>query len=298
MKQGVAMSIGASVLFASMYFYVTLMRPYDGDIIFAWRVLLGLPALALMVLRARAWGEVRAVGRRMRKPGFLALSVLSAALLAVQLWLFVWAPLHGMGLDVSMGYFLLPLMMVVAGRLFYRERLSGPQSWAVGLAAMGVAHELFRVGAVSWATAVVILGYPPYFMLRRRLGVGSLVALWYDMLFLLPVALLVLQIQGQEALSAFLEHPRLFFLVPMLGLLSSAALAMYFASSRMLPLSLFGLLGYIEPVLLFWVAFLVLGEPVTASQWLTYVPIWVAISLVGFEGLQKWRAEARQVRTP
>jgi len=293
MNHGIVLSVGASALFAGMYFYVTLLRPFDGDIIFSWRVLLGLPALAVVVQRARGWGEIRAVGRRMGEPRFLALSLLSAALLGVQLWLFVWAPLHGKGLDVSMGYFLLPLMMVVAGRLFYHERLSRPQSWAVGLAVLGVAHEFLRVGGMSWATAVVILGYPPYFMLRRHLRVGSLAALWYDMVLLLPAALLILQAQGQEAARAFLEHPRLLLLIPLLGLLSSVSLAMCLAASRMLPLSLFGLLSYVEPVLLFWVAFLVLGEPVAPSQWLSYVPIWMAVLVVAAEGMKKWRAEAR-----
>ncbi|WP_269495330.1 EamA family transporter RarD [Castellaniella sp. S9] len=294
MKQGVALSVGASALFAGLYYYATLMRPFDGDIIFAWRVLLGLPALAVVVQRARGWTEIRAVGRRLSEPGFLALTFVSAALLGVQLWLFVWAPLHGMGLDVAMGYFLLPLMMVVVGRLFYGERLSRGQAWAVGLAALGVAHELWRVGAVSWATAVVILGYPPYFMLRRRLKVGSLASLWYDMLLLLPPALLILQMQSHEAARAFVEFPRLFLLVPLLGLISSVALAMYLAASRMLPLSLFGLLSYVEPVLLFWVAFLLLGEPVGITEWLTYIPIWLAVLLVALEGAKKWRAEARR----
>lgn len=298
MTLGIVWSVAASALFASLYFYVTLLQPFDGDIIFSWRILLGLPALAILVHRARGWREIRSAGHHMRRPGFLALSILSAALLGVQLWLFVWAPLHGKGLDVSMGYFLLPLMMVVTGRLFYRERLSRPQAWAVGLAALGVAHELFRVGAVSWATAVVILGYPPYFMLRRYLKVGSLAALWYDMVLLLPAALLVLLMQGQETIRAFVEFPRLFLLLPVLGLISSAALAMYLAASRLLPLSLFGLLSYVEPVLLFWVAYIGLGEPVVPAQWLTYIPIWLAVLLVTLEGIKKWRAEARHASSP
>uniref|UniRef100_UPI00333F3B9D EamA family transporter RarD n=1 Tax=Castellaniella defragrans TaxID=75697 RepID=UPI00333F3B9D len=287
MKQGVVLSVGASALFAGLYFYVTLLRPFDGDIIFSWRILLGLPALAVVVQRARGWGEVRAVGRRMGEPRFLVLSILSAALLGVQLWLFVWAPLHGMGLDVSMGYFLLPLMMVVVGGLFYGERLSRLQQWAVALAVLGVGHEFLRVGVMSWATLVVILGYPPYFMLRRHLKVGSLAALWYDLVLLLPAALVVLQMQGSEAIGAFVEFPRLFLLIPLLGLISSAALAMYLAASRMLPLSLFGLLGYVEPVLLFWVALLALGESVAPAQWLTYVPIWMAVALVAVEGARR-----------
>jgi chloramphenicol-sensitive protein RarD len=140
---------------------------------------------------------------------------------------------------------------------------------------------------------LVALGYPPYFMLRRRLQVDALSSLWFDMLFLLPVAVLILQAQAVEAARIFAAHPRLLLQVPLLGLLSAVSLSMYLAASRALPMSLFGLLSYVEPVLLFWVAFLLMGEPVGASQWLTYGPIWLAVALVAFEGLQKWRAEAR-----
>src|SRR3546814_4801047 len=82
----------------------------------------------------------------------------SAALIGVQLWLFVWAPLHGKALDVSMGYFLLPLAMVLVGRVAYAERLSRVQTVAVVIAALGVAHELFRINSFSWATALVVFG--------------------------------------------------------------------------------------------------------------------------------------------
>src|SRR3546814_4446930 len=90
----------------------------------------------------------------------------------MQLWLFAWAPLNQKGLDVSMGYFLLPMVMVLLGRLFYGERLSRVQTMAVLVAAVGVSHELWRSGSFSWATALVMFGYPPYFMLRRWLRMG------------------------------------------------------------------------------------------------------------------------------
>ena len=284
MKKGILLSLASSALFATMYYYATLLQPFDGDIVFAWRILMGLPMLALVVHRARGWGAVRQTARDFRRGPFLAGMLVCSALLGLQLWLFVWAPLHGEALNTSMGYFLLPLMMVLVGRLFYGERLSVWQMWAVGFAVLGVGHEWWRVGTVSWTTALVALGYPPYFMLRRRLKVDSLTGLWFDMFFLLPVAVVILQAQAGPAARLFAEYPRLILQVPVLGLLSVVSLAMYLAASRMLPMTLFGLLSYVEPILLFWVAFLLMGEPVAPAQWLTYIPIWMAVGLVAVEG--------------
>ncbi len=297
MKQGIALSVFSSFLFSVLYYYSTVLQPLGGEEIFAWRVLLALPALALLMSRGRVWGEVLGVlGRLQREWKLWALLATSAALIGVQLWLFMWAPLHQKALDVSLGYFLLPLVMVLVGRLVYRERLSTVQWIAVGVAAVGVAHELYRVDAFSWATALVIAGYPPYFMLRRVLRIGSLTSLWFDMLLLAPVAVFVLLTQGSGVVENFVSHPRLLGLVPLLGLISSVALVSYIGASRLLPLGLFGILGYVEPVLLFWVALLLLNEEMAPGAWFTYIPIWIAISLIVAEGLLAWVREVRGQR--
>ncbi len=291
MRHGIALSVLSSCLFALLYYYATVLHPLSGAQVFAWRIVLGLPALALIISRARGWPQVRAIIKRLRVERRLWLLLpASAALIGVQLWLFVWAPLHQKALDVSMGYFLLPISMVVAGRMLYRERLTRVQQIALYVAILGVSHEFVRTGAFSWATAVVALGYPPYFVLRRWLDMGSLSVLWFDMLLLAPAALYILfavdhGLTGFEQLMAF---PRLFVLVPLLGLISSAALAAYLSASRMLPLGLFGLLGYVEPILLFWVAFLLLGEVVEPKAWLTYIPIWISVLLIASEGMYRW----------
>lgn len=295
MKQGIALSVFSSFLFAVLYYYATVLHPLSGESIFAWRVVLGLPALALLITRARGWGEIRLVAGRLRHDVKLwLLLILSAALIGVQLLIFVWAPLHQRGLDVSLGYFLLPLVMVVVGRVFYQERLTRVQAVAVSIAAIGVAHELWRVDSFSWVTALVMFGYPPYFMLRRKMRIGSFCTLWFDMLFILPVALLILHGQPMSVMEQFLRFPSLLGKVPLLGLISSAALVAYIAASRLLPLGLFGILSYVEPVLLFWVAFLFLGETMEWQAWLTYIPIWIGVLLMMAEGLTKWLQEHRR----
>ncbi len=288
-RQGVALSVLSSFLFATLYYYTTVLPPLKGTEVFAWRILLCLPVLALAIHRARGWNEISALHARLRhEPRLWLLFMLSAGLIGVQLWLFAWAPLNQKGLDVSMGYFLLPMVMVLVGRVFYAERLSRVQTIAVLVAAVGVANELWRLGSFSWATALVMFGYPPYFMLRRRLHIGSLSTLWFDILFITPAALFILLSQDFSVMQQFSQFPRLFGLVPLLGLISSAALLAYISASRLLPLGLFGILGYVEPVLLFWVAYLFLHEAVSYQAWFTYVPIWIAVVLIAGEGAVAW----------
>ena len=279
MFKGLAASVAAAVLFGALYYLAPLLAPLDGEQIFGWRVLCTLPFTTVLLLAQGQWPRVRLLALRAWREPLLALGLAgSAAMLGVQLWLFLWAPLHGRALPVSLGYFLLPLVMVLAGRVLYRERLSRLQWLATLLAAAGVAHEVLRAGGMSWETWLVALGYTVYFVARRRMRTDHLGGHWLDMLLLVPAALWFV-LRAPSSLPLVADNAHLWALVPVLGVVSAVALALYMAASRLLPLGLFGLLSYVEPVLLALVA-LLLGESIGAAQWPTYGPIFAAVAVL------------------
>ena len=284
---GVACSVVASVLFALMYYQAALLAPLGSTAIYGWRILLTAPFLGVFLILSSRWDEVTTIWRRLRvQPSLGLVLLLSSGLLGVQLWLFMWAPINGHGLDVSLGYFLLPLTLVLTGRLCFGERISRLQQVACALAAVGVVNELMFAPRVSWPAFVVAFGYPCYFALRRVLRTNHLGGMWFDMVLSLPVGLWFVAAPLPAGADA-LQHPVLGILV--LGVLSAVALALMIASSQRLKLGLFGLLSYVEPALLVVVS-LVLGERVAQSQWLTYGSIWAAILLLMFEGVVALRA--------
>lgn len=293
MSKGILSSVMASCLFAVMYFYTSLLTPLDGEEIFGWRTLLTLPCLTLFMLVSKDWKRVGELLARVKHTPLLLLGMVGTSwLMGVQLWLFLWAPLHGRSLEVSMGYFLLPLAMVLTGQLVYGERLSRLQKVAVACAALGVGHELYQHGSFAWETLVVTIGYPIYFVLRRRCRTDHLGGLWCDMCLLLPWALYFV-IQGPLSPADLQAHPGLYALIPILGAISASALIAYVLASRLLPFSLFGLLSYVEPVLLVGVA-LLLGETIGPDQWLTYLPIWAAVLVLVIEGFKHLLRQRRR----
>jgi chloramphenicol-sensitive protein RarD len=292
LSKGIALSVSASVLFAVMYYYTSLLTPLSGVEIFGWRMLLTVPCMTVFMVLSGEWKRVVEIVRRVsanRK--LMAGLVASSALLGVQLWLFMWAPLNGYSLDVSLGYFLLPLTMVLTGRIAYGERLSYLQKVAVVFACLGVINEVYQVGGFSWATLLVCIGYPAYFVLRKRLAADNLGGLWLDMALTLPVAFWFVH-SGAQGFGVFEQHPWLSLLIPMLGVISASALVVYIIASRLLPFSLFGLLSYVEPVLLLGVA-LLLGESIKKGEWLTYIPIWMAVLVLVFEGFKHLMRQRR-----
>src|SRR5574344_2044616 len=243
MVRGVVASVVASFLFGGLYYLSPFLAPLTGEQIFGWRMLATLPLTTLLLLYSGQGAGVLTITRRVRHHWpFAALLLLSAALFGVQLWLFLWAPLHGQALPTSLGYFLLPLVMVLAGRLVFNERLSRLQQVATALASAGVAWELLRGAGLDWPTWLVAIGYTAYFVLRRLMRTDSLAGHWLDVLILLPVCLwfvVVTPVEPVNALSGWLavvQTPKLHIFIPLLGVVSGIALALYMTAHRLLPL--------------------------------------------------------------
>lgn len=291
---GVSASLSASVLFGVLFLIPPLLEPLDDLEIVAWRIVATVPVLVLLVGLTGGLRDVVAVLARMRRRPLLAVVLVAdAALLSVQLWLFGWAPISGHGLDVATGYLLLPLALVLVGVALHGERLSRLRVAAVVAAAVGVGAALLLGGAVGVATVVVALGYPVYFDLRRRFRLDGPGSTLLEQAVLLPVAITTLVARGAVGTSAATWE-----LAPgiaLLGAVSGVALWLYLFASSALPLGLFGLLSYLEPVLLVVASTLLLGELVGLADALVYGPIAGALVLLALETGRHRSTHARRL---
>lgn len=279
---GVSLAVLSNVLFGVLYAYGKWLAPLSGTQVFHWRMVMMWLCLALFLVMSgkmrSAIGELKALGSIKSWLYFL----LPTPILASQLWLFMWAPINGQSVQVAMGYFLFPLTMVLAGCLIFRERLSRLQKLAVALAAAGVLVEMLRTSGVSWATLWVCGTYPIYYVMRRRQSVSALTGLFVDVSLIAPVclAMIVMGDVGTVASSGMLLAK-----VLGLGALSVLAICSNIEASRLLPVSLFGMLGYLEPVLLFMLSVLVLGGAFDSGMLLGYGLIWLAVICLIIQGI-------------
>ncbi|WP_190335487.1 EamA family transporter [Vibrio sp. S9_S30] len=207
--------------------------------------------------------------------------MLSAMLIAPQLWVFVWAPLQGETLSVALGYFCLPLTLAATAHFVYKERITRQQLIACVIAACGVAYAYAMAEGVSWIVFLICFGYPVYFMFRRQYNISSDVSFSLENLFLLPFALIGMAlIYPMESWGAIAPNAWLYYIG--LAFTGIIPIILFFYASQQLPLTLFGLLGYLEPALVFCVA-LILGERIALIQWPTYLAIMLALAIVAFE---------------
>lgn len=290
---GIIAAIISNILFSLLFFYGTWLSPLSGVDIFAWRLLATFPTLCLFISLSKRWQMIQQfaahIGRDWQKWGLIILPI---PIMAGQLCLFMWAPLHGKGVDVAIGYFIFPLAMALGGVLVFRERLNRMQKWAIALAAIGVLLAISSNGRFSWVSVVIFTTYPIYYLLRRYLGVPALIGLFIDMLLVFPFVAAYLFFFS-PSVSIVAMQPSLIIGIVILGVHSSAAMLLNLSANQYLPVVLFGMLSYLEPALLFMISVLFLNEALTLSSVISYAFIWLGIILVMQADFRKWRRSRR-----
>lgn len=282
--RGVITSLGSSIFFGAIYFVTPKLAPLSAEAVWALRMIVTMPFVAAVIALMGGWGMISKIGRRIVANPWLLLGIfMCGALMSAQLWVFTWAPMHGRGMQVALGYFLLPLVLVLTGRLLYGERLTRWQLVAALVAAVGVAYEIVRVGGISWETLLVALGYTAYFVLRRTIRTAHMGGMWWELATVFPILLTVFVLQVKDT-DAFETHPALWWIAPGFALWTAFALFLYVLASKLLTMSVFGLLSYVEPALLV-VASLLIGERIDSSEWFTYAAIWLAVLILMIGGL-------------
>ncbi len=220
-------------------------------------------------------------------PGLLC----GSFLISLPWGLLVWAPLNGETLAVAMGFFLGPLVLILVGLLVFREQLSFWQTMASITAGLAVAFSLWNTGQFSWIALVVAFSFSLYVVLRRVQPLPPLSAFFVESLLLVPAAIWACLIFGEVA-HPFDYPPLLMAQLAGVAVIGATGMSLWLLASRRLPMSLLGLLGYLEPFLIFLAAVLIIKETIQAREWLTYILIGLAIILLSIDGLIHFSGKA------
>jgi chloramphenicol-sensitive protein RarD len=278
-SQGTVVAVAANFLYALLFLFGLLMQPLSGTQVASWRVLMMLFSLVLLVSVLKQWQHIFDYLKTLKTVKEWFLFIIPTPILGAQIWIFMWAPVNDLGLEVTLGYFLFPMIMIVVGRFFYNEDMTLLQWVATICAALGIAYDVWQHGAISWATLFVCLGYPPYYLLRRKLAVPPITGLISDLVLLTPVVIIALYVSGGFELA--ISTDKFWYLLPLLGIISTAAMALTMVASQKLPVSLFGTLCYLEPIFLFVFSITILHQSIDeGGSLLMYSMICIALLIM------------------
>ncbi len=249
-------------------------------------------ALVIVLLRGEG-GRLKAAFSDRKTLGYLSLT---AALLATNWVVYIWALNNGHLVEASLGYFINPLMSVLMGVVFLRERLRPAQWGVVGLAAVGVGY-LWRIyGAPPWIALALAGSFGFYGLLKKFAPLDALHGMTFELsIMLLPALgyLIYVESQGMGALGQDGWNIRLLLMAT--GVVTVAPIWLFNAAAPLIPLSALGILQYINPTFQFLNGLVVYGEPFSSGQLIGFSIIWTALLIYWLEGmLYRKKAAAAQ----
>ena len=247
--------------------------------------------LVILVAQARL-GDVRAA---LASPRSLGSNFLSATLLTTNWLVYVWGVNTDHVIETSLGYFLVPLVNVAAGRFVLHEHLRRVQWAAIALAAAGVALMVWQLGRPPWIALVLAGSWGAYSLMRKQSPLGSLTGLTIETLLLAPLAIAFLLWQhhtGAGALGrvSLAQH----LLIFSSGVITAVPLLLFAYGARRIRLSTMGLLQYIAPSVQFVIALAVYHEPL-AGRGPSFALIWAGLALYTADNL--WAQRRRPLAT-
>ncbi|POZ63549.1 EamA family transporter RarD [Chromobacterium alticapitis] len=286
--RGVLYTVGAFVCWGLFPLYWKPLHAIPALQILCHRIVWSALFVALILTALGQWGDVRAALRRPRQLGVFALS---SSVLSLNWLIYIWAVNAGHVVEGSLGYFINPLFNVLLGRVFLGERLSRPQSLAIGVAAAGVAWLTFSAGSLPWIALSLAATFGLYGLLRKMAPLPSLPGLALETFLMSPLALAALLWFAWRGDGAFghLGWNRDLLLMGA-GVVTAVPLLMFAAGARRLKLATVGVIQYIGPTIQLALGVLLFGEPFGADRALGFSLIWAALLLYSAVGLRElWR---------
>ena len=287
MLKGVFFCITANFLFGLGYYFAILLRPLSGESRFGFRIIVLIPFILLAILLFKQTPKFTQLWQKIKKnPPLIFILLLLALNTGVQLWLFMWAPNNGQAIPVSIGYLLLPIVAVALGKIVFKEHFTLLKWLSLIFAIIGVGTNLILTGAFSWGTLVSGIGYPLYITLRRYFDINNLATFFIELLLVTPFALYF--ISQTEMQPILIENHYLYAILALFGLVNGIAFIAYIASSNLLPVNVLGLLGYMEPLVMLAISFII-GESLDSKSYILMICLSLAITLLTIDNFRQGR---------
>jgi chloramphenicol-sensitive protein RarD len=274
---GFAFGVAAYGLWGVIPLYFRLLIDVPPTEVLAHRAWWSFVVLAAGVLLVGLRDDVRAVLRRRRT--LLSLAA-SAAFIAVNWFLYIYAVSTEQIVQASLGYFITPLANVLIGIVLLGERLRRLQIAALLLAAAGVITLAVQSGAVPWISLLLAASFSMYGYVRKIAAAEALVGLFVETLLMSPLALVYLGYLAQQGTGTFGLHDMRNSLELMIGgIVTTIPLVCFGAAVRRLRMTTLGFLQFLSPTLQLAVAVLLFGEAFTAAHFQAFSLIWLAVGL-------------------
>lgn len=283
------------MVWGALPLFFTLIQPAGPLEILAHRIIWSLALCMILLLFARGY---KRLWRLMRNPKIMGILTLAALTVGTNWFIFIMGVDIGRVVEVSLGYYINPLISVLLGVLFLREKLSPLQWLAMGIGTVAVVVISVGTGSFPTLGVAVAVSFGLYGLIKKGVGgkAGALEAMTIETIVLfIPSVVYVLYLMSQ-GMSHF-ETQGAWHMILMLGLGPATAipLILFGGATARIPLSWVGMLQYVTPTMQFITGVVFLGEQMSPSRWIGFGIIWITMILVCVDGILAARRSRRAV---
>lgn len=235
-------------------------------------------------------GRLGALLILLRNPKNLLGLCFTGYILAGNWYLYIWAINHNYALEASLGYYINPLINILFGMIFFREKLTRTVGLAICIAALGVGWQVVRLGHLPFIPLCLALSFGTYALVRKVLVVEAIPGLFMETLFVVPLAAFWLVSQRFDGAGVFFRGDYWTdFLLVATGIITTVPLLCFTYGTQRIRMSTLGLLQYFTPTCVLLLGVFVYGEAFTFDNLITFSCIWIALVLYTRETIRSKR---------
>ncbi|HEY7120565.1 MAG TPA: EamA family transporter RarD [Tepidisphaeraceae bacterium] len=277
-RKGLAYGLGAYVTWGLAPVYYKLVAHVPPIQILAHRVFWSVIFLLPLIAYRGLWSDVaRALRSRRTLPTLIA----STIFISTNWFTFIYSVTTGQVVQSSLGYFMNPLVVVLLGVFFLKERLRPWQIVSLILAAVAVAILTIAQGRLPVISLILAFSFAFYGFVRKLVNAGPMVGLFVETIILLPLAGTV--IGADTSRHGLAWSPASYAILAGSGVMTAVPLLWFANAAKRLRLSTLGLLQYLTPTGSFLLAVFAFGEPLAAVQKIAFPMIWVALAIYSID---------------
>ena len=281
MNKGVWNGLAAYIMWGFFPIYWKLLHDVPALQVIGHRIGWSFLLLMVVIFLTKQWKEFRSAAFA---PKVIGIYAIAGILLSVNWLIYVWGVNSGFIVETSLGYFINPLVSVLLGVFFLRERLRAIQWIPVGLAAVGVIYLTLTYGRLPWIALSLAFSFGIYGLVKKLAPLGSLYGLTLETALVFPAALVYLTFAQSTGSGIFLHDGWLTdILLIGTGVITSIPLLMFASAARQIPLTMIGILQYIAPTLQFLIGVFLYHEPFDQSRLIGFSLVWLALIIFWVE---------------
>ena len=182
-------------------------------------------------------------------------------------------------IDASFGYFIMPILSVLLGYIFFKEKLNNKRIFSITLVILSILYLIFvSLKSLPWVGIIVALSWGFYNLVRKKINVDTDIGLLIESLFILPIAIIVFYMIAANGYNDFsLSNPSMMLIILLAGPMTVIPLFLYVRGVELCGLGPAGMIFYITPTLQFLLGFFYYDEVFSFNKLVSFIIIWVAV---------------------